>query len=181
MRFTKNVPCPPYTPLGTIESARGLRPSRALRDFSAGSGARSGCAAQVVPLSRLVSAFASFRDAASCKIKNAKRLKRAAQTVSLVPSCYPHSRLSAMLRLIRQKPRTSCALQTSAAADSRPAAPIRRRDASGSGIPPAWIRRPRPRRTEAATCRRAFPSTSGQSPRSMLLPGRPVWSVPPLR
>ena len=33
MRFSdaKIVPCPPYTPLGTIESSRGLRPSRALR------------------------------------------------------------------------------------------------------------------------------------------------------
>ena len=34
MRFTKTVPCPPYTPLGAIESSRGLRPSRALRGFS---------------------------------------------------------------------------------------------------------------------------------------------------
>ena len=35
MRFSgaKNVPCPPYTPLGTIESSRGLRPFRALRGF----------------------------------------------------------------------------------------------------------------------------------------------------
>ena len=33
MRFTKTVPCPPYTPLGAIESSRGLRPSRALRGF----------------------------------------------------------------------------------------------------------------------------------------------------
>ena len=35
MRFSdaKIVPCPPYTPLGTIESSRGLRPSRALRGF----------------------------------------------------------------------------------------------------------------------------------------------------
>ena len=30
----KIVPCPPYTPLGAIESSRGLRPSRALRFFS---------------------------------------------------------------------------------------------------------------------------------------------------
>ena len=30
----KIVPCPPYTPLGAIESSRGLRPSRALRGFS---------------------------------------------------------------------------------------------------------------------------------------------------
>ena len=30
----KIVPCPPYTPLGTIESSKGLRPSRALRGFS---------------------------------------------------------------------------------------------------------------------------------------------------
>ena len=29
----KNAPCPPYTPLGTIESSKGLRPSRALRGF----------------------------------------------------------------------------------------------------------------------------------------------------
>ena len=29
----KIVPCPPYTPLGAIESSRGLRPSRALRGF----------------------------------------------------------------------------------------------------------------------------------------------------
>ena len=29
----KIVPCPPYTPLGTIESSKGLRPSRALRGF----------------------------------------------------------------------------------------------------------------------------------------------------
>ena len=34
MRFTKTVPCPPYTPLGAIESSRGLRLSRALRGFS---------------------------------------------------------------------------------------------------------------------------------------------------
>ena len=35
MRFSgaKIVPCPPYTPLGAIESSRGLRPSRALRGF----------------------------------------------------------------------------------------------------------------------------------------------------
>ena len=33
MRFTKTAPCPPYTPLGAIESSRGLRPSRALRGF----------------------------------------------------------------------------------------------------------------------------------------------------
>ena len=35
MRFSgaKIVPCPPYTPLGAIESSRGLRPSRALREF----------------------------------------------------------------------------------------------------------------------------------------------------
>ena len=33
MRFSdaKIVPCPPYTPLGAIETSRGLRPSRALR------------------------------------------------------------------------------------------------------------------------------------------------------
>ena len=29
----KIAPCPPYTPLGTIESSKGLRPSRALRGF----------------------------------------------------------------------------------------------------------------------------------------------------
>ena len=29
----KIAPCPPYTPLGSIESSRGLRPSRALRGF----------------------------------------------------------------------------------------------------------------------------------------------------
>ncbi|MDD7413979.1 MAG: hypothetical protein PUK86_12330, partial [bacterium] len=29
----KTVPCPPYTPLGTIESSKGLRPSRALLGF----------------------------------------------------------------------------------------------------------------------------------------------------
>ena len=29
----KNAPCPPYTPLGTIESSKGLRPSRALPSF----------------------------------------------------------------------------------------------------------------------------------------------------
>ena len=29
----KSVPCPPYTPLGTIESSKGLRPSRALPSF----------------------------------------------------------------------------------------------------------------------------------------------------
>ena len=34
MRFTKTVPCPPYTPLGAIESSRGLRPSRTLQVFS---------------------------------------------------------------------------------------------------------------------------------------------------
>ena len=35
MRFSgaKIVPCPPYMPLGTIESLKGLRPSRALREF----------------------------------------------------------------------------------------------------------------------------------------------------
>ena len=35
MRFSgaKIDPCPPYTPLGAIESSRGLRPSRALRGF----------------------------------------------------------------------------------------------------------------------------------------------------
>ena len=35
MRFSgaKIVPCPPYTPLGAIESSRGLRPSRALQGF----------------------------------------------------------------------------------------------------------------------------------------------------
>ena len=36
MRFPckKTAPRPPYTPLGSIESSRGLRPSRALRGFS---------------------------------------------------------------------------------------------------------------------------------------------------
>ena len=29
----KIAPCPPYTPLGTIESSKGLRPSRALPSF----------------------------------------------------------------------------------------------------------------------------------------------------
>ena len=29
----KIAPCPPYTPLGTIESSKGLRPSRALLGF----------------------------------------------------------------------------------------------------------------------------------------------------
>ena len=29
----KILPCPPYMPLGTIESSKGLRPSRALRGF----------------------------------------------------------------------------------------------------------------------------------------------------
>ena len=35
MRFSdaKIAPCPPYTPPGTIESSKGLRPSRALRSF----------------------------------------------------------------------------------------------------------------------------------------------------
>ena len=58
MRFSdaKIAPCPPYTPLGTIESSRGLRPSRALRGFF--DSLRGGCSKSSprMPENRLTSA-----------------------------------------------------------------------------------------------------------------------------
>ena len=50
MRFSgaKIVPCPPYTPLGAIESSRGLRPSRALR------GGATVCAAETSGFRRIL-------------------------------------------------------------------------------------------------------------------------------